>query len=242
MARARGSATTALDRLVDHLFATAHDPALRDELTGWLAKSPRFRDFADAHRDKIRKKLRTAGDAESLRDVRAELRVASLLLDDRRIELAFEAHGVGHRGPDFSVTFRSTRAFDLEVTRHRGDPASTTHAGPLLAKLRQLQPSIANVLVICVEDPGAGALDVAGGIRRLRERADAKDEEFFQRRGFDGTRDFYHRFLRLGAVLVWAEGASAGQRVAAWENASARIAPPPPALRACVATLEATKA
>jgi hypothetical protein len=242
MARARGSATTAVDRLVDHLLAERDDRALRDELGGWLAMSARFRSFADAHRDKIRKKLRTAGDAESTRDVRAELRVASLLLADRRIELAFEAHGAGHRGPDFTVTFRAARAFDLEVTRHRSDPGSTTHAGPLLAKLRQLQPSIANVLVIGVEGPSAETLDVTGGIRALRDRADAKDEAFFRRRGFDGTREFYHRFLRLGAVLVWAERANAGQRVGAWENPSARIPPPLSALRACVAALEATGA
>src|SRR5438093_5717764 len=38
------------------------DPIVR-ELAGWLA-SPRFRSFAEAHRDKIRKKLRTARDPE----------------------------------------------------------------------------------------------------------------------------------------------------------------------------------
>ncbi|MDQ2674149.1 MAG: hypothetical protein M3Y40_05790, partial [Chloroflexota bacterium] len=105
-----------------------------------------------------------------------------------------------------------------------------------------LQPSIANVLVITVEGPSALALDVASGIRRLRERADAKDEAFFQRRGFEGTRDFYHRFLRLGAVVVRAESGSGIARVATWENPSARIAPPQAALRACVAALNASAA
>ncbi|MDQ2674391.1 MAG: hypothetical protein M3Y40_07020, partial [Chloroflexota bacterium] len=118
MARARRSATTAVDRLIDHLLAERDEPELRTELGAWVATSAGFRAFADAHRDKIRKKLRSAGDADALRDVRAELGVAALLLADRRIQLAFEAHGAGHRGPDFTVTFRSSRAFDLEVTRH----------------------------------------------------------------------------------------------------------------------------
>ena len=238
MARARGTAPTAVDRLLDHLLAGRSDPPLAPELADWLTRSPRFRDFADAHRDKIRKKLRTAGDPESLRDVRAELRVAQLLLADRRIGLVFEAHGSGRRGPDFTVAFRGASAFDLEVTRHRGDPVASSHAGPLLAKLRQLQPSVANVLVVAVDGDRADALDVPGGIRRLRAEADAKNETFFQRRGFEGTRDFYHRFLRLGAVLTWCEGGAAGHRVSTWENASARIPVSAPALRACVAALE----
>jgi hypothetical protein len=237
MARARGTATTAVDRLLDHLLAGGDHPTTAAELGGWLTDSPRFRDFVDAHRDKIRKKLRTAGDPESLRDVRAELRVAQLLLADRRIELAFEAHGSGRGGPDFTVTYRAARAFDLEVTRHRGDPAATTHGGPLLAKLRQLSPGVANVLVIGVDGDRADALDLDGGIRRLRVLADAKDEEFFRRRGFEGTRDFYHRFLRLGAVLAWCEHGIAHDRVSAWENGSARIPVPTPALRASIAAL-----
>ncbi len=238
MARARSSATTAVDRLVDHLLPGGDAGSLAAELSEWLTASPRFRTFADAHRDKIRKKLRTAGDPESVRDVRAELLVARLLLADRRIELAFEAHGSTRGGPDFTVTFRATRAFDLEVTRHRGDPAAATHAGPLLAKLRQLPPSVANVLVIGVDGDRPDALDVPGGIRRLRAMADAKDEAFFQRRGFEGTRDFYHRFLRLGAVLTWCEDGIDGRRVSTWKNGSARIPTPATALGACAAALE----
>ena len=60
---------------------------------------PRFRTFAEAHRDKIHKKFRKAADPEALRDVRAELLVARLLLADKRFELAFEAYGSGKAGP-----------------------------------------------------------------------------------------------------------------------------------------------
>src|SRR6266508_1797687 len=82
---------------------------LAEELTRWLAGSARFRAFAEAHRDKIRKKLRTAAGAEALRDVRTELQAARLLLSDRRLDLAYEAYGSGKAGPDFTVTLRGER-------------------------------------------------------------------------------------------------------------------------------------
>ena len=228
----------AVDRLAQHLFAADAAADFADEVTAWLTGSPRFRAFADTHRDKIRKKLRSAAaDADALRDVRAELRVAHLLLADRRIELAFEAHGSGHGGPDFTVTFRGATALDLEVTRLRGDPAAATQGGPLLAKLRQLPPSVPNVLLVAVEGESAAALDVASAVRELRAMADAKDEAFFQRRAFEGTRDFYHRFLRLGAVVTWCEGGIGDARAISWRNGSARIPVPEPALRACLAAL-----
>jgi hypothetical protein len=237
MTRAATRTSTA-DRLAQHLFATDAASDLSDEVAAWLSGSARFRAFADAHRDKIRKKLRTAAaDADALRDVRAELRVAHLLLSNRRIELAFEAHGSGRGGPDFTVTFRGSAALDLEVTRLRGDPGAATHGGPLLAKLRQLPPSVPNVLLIALEGDRSNALDVASAVRELRARADAKDEAFFQRRAFEGTRDFYHRFLRLGAVATWCEGGIADTRVSSWRNGSARIPVPEPALRACLAAL-----
>ena len=72
---------------------------MAEELAGWLAGSARFREYAEVHRDKIRKKVRSAADTEALRDVRAELQGARLLLTDPRIELAFEAYGAGKRGP-----------------------------------------------------------------------------------------------------------------------------------------------
>jgi hypothetical protein len=237
MGRAAAESTT-IRRLVAHLSGEEPMDGLAEELGGWLASSARFRAFADAHRDKIRKKLRTAVDPDARRDVRAELRAAHLLLADRRIELGFEAHGSRRGGPDFTVGFRGRRAFDLEVTRLRGDPAAATHGGPLLAKLRQLPPSVANVLLIAMDGGRAEALEVAAAVRELRARADARDEDFFRRRGFEGARDFYHRFLRLGAVITWCEDGEAGARVRPWENGSARIPVPAAALRGCLAALE----
>ena len=230
----------AVERLAHHVLDGASTDPVGDEITAWLTGSSRFRAFADAHRDKIRKKLRTATGAEARRDVRAELHVAHLLLADRRIELAFEAHGSAHGGPDFTVAYRGERGFNLEVTRLHRAPTDAVHGGPLLAKLRQLPPSVPNVLLVAIEGDSAGAFDIAAATRALRARADAKDEAFFASRGFDGTRSFYQRYQRLGTVLAWCEGAADEDRVVAWTNRSARIAVPERAVRACLACLRAT--
>jgi hypothetical protein len=124
-------------RLVGVLVEDVDDP-LAEELARWLSASARFRAFATEHRAKIRKKLEGAKDADSRRDVRAELAVGRLLIANRRIELAFEAYASHGRGPDFTVTLGSQR-FNLEVTRLHGDPAAAGY-GPLLSKLRQLPP------------------------------------------------------------------------------------------------------
>jgi hypothetical protein len=210
---------------------------LADGLAGWLVGSARFRVFVHAYRDKIRKKLRGAADPEARRDVRAELRVAHLLLADRRIELAFEAYGSRRAGPDFTITFREKRSFNLEVTRLRGAPSAAAVGGHVLSKLRQLPPSLPNALLVAIEADSAQTVDVAATIRTLRARADRKDEAFFATRGFDGTRVFYEHFLRLGGVFVWCEDAAGDGRAALWTNRSARVPLPQPAARACLACL-----
>jgi hypothetical protein len=228
-----------VERLARDLFDREPVDGLAVELREWLAASARFRAFAEAHRDKIRKKLRTASDAEGLRDVRAELAVARLLLADPHVELAFEAHGSGRGGPDFTVTYRGTERFDLEITRLRRVPSATatTYGAPLLTKLRQLPPSVANVVLVAVEGDTAQVLDVAAATHALRSRADAKDEAFFTRRGLDGTHGFYERYLRLSAVFVWCEGAVGEARASVWTNRSARIALPERASRASLGCL-----
>ena len=236
---ARATAPGAVERLAHYLFDRVPADPLADEVAGWLAGSNRFRAFSETNRDKIRKKLRGAADVEARRDVRAELRVAHLLLADRRIELAFEAYGATKRGPDFTVTFRGERSFNLEVTRPRRAPDAAGFGGPLLAKIRQLPPSVPNAVLLAVDSGDAGALDVAASARSLRDRADAKDEPYFAARGFKGTREFYERYLRLGCVLVWSEAAIGDARAATWDNRSARIALPERAVRACVLCLRA---
>jgi hypothetical protein len=209
--------------LVQALLADRTADPLGVELIGWLTGSPRFRTFAETYRDKIRKKLRNASDPEMRRDVRVELLVARLLLADRRFGIAFEAYGSGKIGPDLTVSFRGTRTFNVEVTRRHGSPDQTGIGRALLAKLRQLPPSVPNAVLIAIDAPSAHVVDIPAVTRMLRARADGKDEAFFEERGFDGTRGFYERYLRLGAVFIWAEEAAPEARATVWINPSARI-------------------
>ena len=141
MARPRGPITAA-ERLTALLLDEVADEPLAAELEAWLSEAPRFRAFVEAHRDKVRKKLRVAADAAGRRDVRVELLVARLLLDDRRLELSFEPYGSRVGGPDFRATLRGQPPFNLEVTRLRGAPDPAHLVGQLLTKLRQLPPSV----------------------------------------------------------------------------------------------------
>jgi hypothetical protein len=228
-----------VDRVASYLLDGQQPDPVGTELVGWLSESRRFHAFVELNRDKVRKKLRTAADPQARLDVRTELRVAHLLLADRRIDLAFEAYGAGVAGPDFTVTFRSTRRFNLEVTRLRRLPSDPADASSVLSKLRQLRPSIANALLLAIPGETVDALDLASAVRAVRTEADAGDETFLARWGFETRRAFYDRFLRLGAVLVWAEGGVGAGRASTWTNESARIAVPEPAVRACLERLRA---
>jgi hypothetical protein len=121
----------------------------------------------------------------------------------------------------------------------RGVPRPASYGATLLTKLRQLPPSVPNVVLVAIEGDAADALDVVAATRALRARADTKDEPFFAARGFDGTRGFYERYLRLGAVLVWCESATGDARASLWINRSARIAVPERAAKACTDCLRA---
>ena len=224
-------------RLAAELVEGTGAHALVPELVSWLSTTPRFRAFATANAAKLHKKLRGASDAEALRDVRLELFVAQRLLADRRIQLAWEPFGARQGGPDFTVSIAGARATTVEVTRVRRPPALVDAGVPWLAKLRQLPPGVPNVLVVGVEGASASALDVAGSVRTVRARADARDDAFLEARGIAGSRAFYDRFLRLGAVLVVAEDATGDEQAVAWRNGSARIAVPDVVLRACLAGL-----
>src|ERR1035437_8456010 len=105
----------AVEQVAGYLFDRGRQDAITEELDGWLAGSARFRSFGEVHRDKIRKKVRTAADAEALRDVRTELQAARLLLVDTSIELAFEAYGSGEIGPDLTRPIRLERQLDARI-------------------------------------------------------------------------------------------------------------------------------
>jgi hypothetical protein len=210
---------------------------LDEELAAWSRGSRRFRAFRESHADKIRKKSRVANDPESIRDVRAELAVAFALLRDRRFDIAYEAYGVGRRGPDFTVTFGATDRFNVEVTRLRGAATAAAFGRVIVAKLRQLPSGVANVLVVAVDAERADVSTVASAVRTLRGRVDRRDEAVLVAADVRDGRGFYDRYLRLSGVIVWAETAEGDARAALWADPSARFAVPERAARACLACL-----
>ena len=208
--------------LVEHVGA-GHPlpPELRD-LEGWLAASSRLRAFVDANRDKIRKKVRVATTRDQRLDVRAELRVAALLLADRRFELGFEAYGSGSPGPDFTATFRAGRPFNVEVTRRQSSGVPGLER-TILGKLRQLPPSRANLLILTLPEDVGEPLDLGALMQALRSRADRRDDRWFAARGIADAASFHQGVLRLSAVVTWCERPPDASQAAMWLNPAARI-------------------
>jgi hypothetical protein len=209
-------------RLVAEVAGVGAPTGLAAELLSWVDESTGMRRFVEANATKIRRKLREARDAETRRDLRAELLAAALLLADRRIELAYEASGAGRAGPDFAVSFRGVTRCNVEVTRRRGAADAAVIGDVVLAKLRQLPPSVPNVLVVAVERAPRDD-ELTAALLALRAHVDARDAATLARAGAADPRAFYDRFLRLAAVIAWAETAPAGTRAVAWVNPSARI-------------------
>ena len=223
--------SAAARRLADQVAGGVAPEPFVVELADWLDEA-RMRAFVGANAPKVRHKLRAvAGDPEALRDVRAELAAAAAILADRRFELGFETFAASGAGPDFTVTFRTVVTFTLEVTRRRGslDGASVVDAS--LAKLRQLPPSVGNVVLVAGDGP-VDAGSIADAMRLLRSRVDGRESAILARVRAQTPRAFYERFLRLSAVVAWSETAPTGERVAVWVNQSARHAPDGAALRA----------
>ncbi len=220
-------------RLAADLTAGTLASGLIHELGGWL-QEPRFRAFVDTNQPKIRRKLRDARSAEALGDVRMEIRLASLILADRRFEVAFETYGRANLGPDFTLTFRGGRPTDLELTRRRPVTAveANPYEAPLLGKLRQLQPSVPSILVIATEPGGPGPEALVSAARGVLDHAEAGDEAWFARRGLSSMRVFWAGFHRLGAVVAWRDGAPPHERAGTWVNPTARIPVAPPLLGA----------
>ena len=217
------------DTLLDDLFAGRH-AGLRAEFDGWLRGSRRLAAFADVYRGKIRAKLRHAADADGLRDVRAELETAALLLSDERFAVEYEKYAAAkQRGPDLTVTFRTHTPFNVEVRRLR---AAESDADPearaarlvyvLVDKVRQMPPSIVNLLWLSGDGPAAED-DLSAAATTLRQLAERKADDFFTRRGYESAADFQRAYARLSGV-VWR---GVAQLPVVWLNPSARHKAPP---------------
>ncbi len=206
--------------LLAYIFE-AQPHTLSGTLMQWMETSARFTLFVDTYRDKIRKKIRVIRDPESAGDLRGELEVAYCLLNDRRLSVAYEPYASAkRRGPDFAVTYRANLIFNIEVARIRADLGRKEERilRILLDKLGQMQPGMANLLVIHSQDEWTRSIDLDRLLQDIKIRAERKDPAFYAASRYANPAAFYKDFLHLSAILLWRPG------VQPWVNKQARPA------------------
>ncbi len=212
---------------------------LSGSLLQWMEASSRFTAFVETYRDKIRKKIRVTREPESVLDLHGELEVAYCLLNDRRLAVAYEPYASAkRRGPDFAVTYRTNLVFNIEVARIRMEASGVDRVASgngvaagsaidlprkeerilriLLDKLGQMQPSMANLLVIHTREELARSIDLDRLMYEVKTRAERKDPAFYAASRYTSPATFYKDFLHLNGILLWSAGAQL------WVNKQAR--------------------
>lgn len=232
--------------LLSFLFDGRSHP-LAATIATWLSASHRFTDFVAANHSKIRKKLRTAQEPETLCGLELELETAYLLLRQRSLSLQYEPHDEHARGPDFAVSFTTSCVFMVEVTRmgtnrlrtfsgtpesaRRNQAANSTLTAPrlgdrfsdvLCSKLGQLLPQRSNALIIGVEGSPPAYDDLHDAMRGVQLRAEGNDSNVVHRHGFRDRGEFFRHFQRLSALLVRGTPLRPGQPAVVWINPQAK--------------------
>lgn len=171
-------------------------------------------------------------DTDSLRDLRLELEVADLILDERAFSLTYEPLAVGRsRGPDFAVAFAAGPVFMVEVTRLRATarPDAATDPFPdgrladvVCETLGQLQPGHANVLVVGQEGPAASDQALRREMVRHQQRVERNDERLTQRYAFRDRAEIFRQFQQLSVLFVRATDPTGAVTPAVWPNPQAR--------------------
>jgi hypothetical protein len=223
------------DELLTYLF-DEKPHSLAAPMSAWLTSSRRYAAFINTHHTKIRKKLRTAQEPESLRDLQLELETAYLLLREKSLNVAYEPqHRDLGRSPDFAVTFTTSLEFMVEVTRLRSAQQralpETGSTAPLLGerftdmlcdKLGQLLPQRSNLLLVGSETPRLNQIDMNDTMLRIQKRAESNETTLIQRNGFRDRADFFRHYGRLSALLVRGTHMQAGEPPVMWVNSQAK--------------------
>jgi hypothetical protein len=227
----RTNSVLQVNELLAYLF-DGQPHSLAPSMETWLASSRRFTAFVTTFRDKIRKKLRTTQDSETLQDLRLELETAYLLLQEQPFNLVYEAQCGQARCPDFAVTFTTSLTFMVEITRLRSvllpDQPFTTAAGiepladTICSKLGQMLPQHSNVLIVGVDSLHLTQSELQAAMLRIQQRAERSDATFWQRYRFQDRADFFRQFQRLSEVLVRGMQLQADAPVVAWINPQAK--------------------
>ena len=212
-----------IDELLIYLFDGQPHP-LAAPMATWLASSRRFTAFVNTFHTKIRKKLRSTQDNESLLDLRLELETAYLLLRERSLNVVYEPLPIGQvRGPDFAVTFTTSTLFMVEVTRLRIiQDVDESLTDMVCSKLGQLPPQRTNILLVGVEAPGFTQETLRAAMLHLQQRAERNDTAIVQRYGLRDRADFFRHYQRLSELLVRGPDQQAGEAVIGWVNPQAK--------------------
>ena len=224
------------DELLIYLF-DEKPHLLTAPIAAWFASSRRFTTFVNANHTKIRKKLRTAQELESLRDLQLELETAYLLLQEKALSVTYEPqHRDLGRSPDFAVTYTTSLEFMVEVTRLRtaqsrslsemeapntvllGDRFTTM----LCDKLRQLLPQRSNILLVGLEASNLTHHDLNSAMLRIQQSAENNDSTVIQRNGLRDRADFFRHYGRLSALIVRNIPLQAGESAVIWDNPQAK--------------------
>jgi hypothetical protein len=206
--RAKGFAMipTALQQLVIAAFGDPSQP-LACWFTEPLLRSAPLQQFVASNAKKIRKKVRHAQDAQSMRDIQCELAVAMVLVD-RRSQLIYEPlAATSQRGPDFLLCHKGHTNLYVEVSRIRRSGTELRNTSERLAailcgKLEQFASGAANILVLISDSHSYLADEIATTIRQLQQRADAADDAYFAFRGLSSARTFHQTMPRLSALYI----------------------------------------
>jgi hypothetical protein len=203
--------------LITYLF-NGKGGRLPEEFLSWMQDSARFADFVEDYRDKIRKKVRVASEPEGLLDVRAELDIARVLLSDKRVKVNYELGASSKRRiPDFTVTFRESLAFNIEVSRMQANVnAEERIIRILLEKLGQMQSGVPNLLAIYTQAHAEGLIDLGELMHQVKLWADGTAPALYSMSQYKSPAAFYKDFTRLNGILLWAPGGKL------WVNKQAR--------------------
>jgi hypothetical protein len=227
-----------IDELLTYLF-DGQSHLLTGPMGIWFASSRRFTAFVNTNHTKIRKKLRTARDPESLRDLQLELETAYLLLREPSLSVAYEPqHPREGRSPDFAVTFTTSVTFMVEVTRLRASQSETSPDTPLpgdrfsdmlCGKLGQLLPQRSNLLLVGSEAPPPTLPDITPQCSASAGAMTRPCATIWVSRRLD----FFHHYQRLSGLLVRGIPMQAGDPVVLWVNPQAKV-PLPARLRTAI--------
>jgi hypothetical protein len=220
---------------------------ISDKLLYWLSTCHLFQEFVNNYRAKVKKKIQNTNNDQDLEDVMFELEVAYLFLLDERFEVMYEVSNRIEHHPDYTIIFQKNTRFNAEVKRIRGVTVRSSSSRPAVIPYtrnefkkfgddicfgcRQLVPQEINILVITSDGDNIEDVDLSWAVQEISQMIRAKDDLFFQGKGFEGADDFFKHWQRLSGVVFlssWMKISGTPHRNELWCNPDATLLIPEP--------------